>query len=44
MVDINQERINSWNDKDLTKLSNFEPGLKEITLNNRNINLFFQPI
>ena len=41
VVDVNQERINSWNDKDLTKLPIFEPGLKEIILNNRNINLFF---
>ena len=41
VVDVNQERINSWNDKDISKLPIFEPGLKEIILSNRNINLFF---
>ena len=41
VVDVNQERINSWNDHDTSKLPIFEPGLQEIILNNRNINLFF---
>ena len=41
VVDVNQERINSWNDKDISKLPIFEPGLKEIILKNRNYNLFF---
>ena len=30
VVDINHERINAWNDKDLDNLPVFEPGLKEV--------------
>jgi len=30
VVDINEERINAWNDNDLNNLPIFEPGLKEI--------------
>ena len=30
IVDINEERINDWNENDLTKLPIFEPYLKEI--------------
>ena len=30
VVDLNVERINAWNSKDLSKLPIFEPGLKEI--------------
>ena len=41
VVDVNQERINSWNHINLSNLPIYEPGLKEIILNNRNINLFF---
>ena len=41
LVDINQERINAWNDEDLKKLPVYEPGLKEIIKRNRNKNLFF---
>ncbi len=41
VVDINQERIDAWNNDDLSKLPIFEPGLKEIIKNSRNKNLFF---
>ena len=41
VVDLNQERIDNWNNKDTSKLPIFEPGLEEIILKNRNINLFF---
>jgi UDPglucose 6-dehydrogenase len=38
IVDINQSRIDAWNSDDLPI---YEPGLKEIVLKTRNINLFF---
>ena len=41
VVDVNQDRIDSWNSKDLSKLPIFEPGLKEIIAETRNKNLFF---
>ena len=41
VLDINEERINSWNANDLEKLPVFEPGLKEIIKRVRNKNLFF---
>ncbi|MGF1555744.1 UDP-glucose 6-dehydrogenase [Paucihalobacter sp.] len=41
VVDINQARIDSWNDKDLTKLPVFEPGLDDIVKERRDKNLFF---
>ena len=41
VVDINKERIAFWNNKNLSKLPIFEPGLKEIIKNTRNKNLFF---
>ena len=41
VVDINQERIDRWNDKDLDNLPIYEPGLKEIVAANRGKNLFF---
>jgi UDPglucose 6-dehydrogenase len=41
VVDINQDRINQWNDEDLDKLPVYEPGLKEIIAATRNKNLFF---
>ncbi|HDZ15616.1 hypothetical protein LCGC14_1073890 [marine sediment metagenome] len=41
VVDINQERIDRWNDEDLDKLPIYEPGLKEIVGANRGKNLFF---
>ena len=41
VVDINQERIDSWNDKDLKKLPVFEPGLVDIIGRVRDRNLYF---
>ena len=41
VVDINHERINAWNDKDLDNLPVFEPGLKEVINEVRSKNLFF---
>ena len=41
VVDINQERIDRWNDKDLDKLPVYEPGLKQIIAAHRGKNLFF---
>ena len=41
VVDINEERISLWNDKDLNKLPIYEPGLKEIINECRNRNLHF---
>ena len=41
LVDIDKKRIKAWNDKDLSKLPVFEPGLREIIKRNRDKNLFF---
>ena len=41
VVDINKERIDLWNSKDLSKLPIYEPGLKEIISIARDRNLFF---
>tara|TARA_Y100000739_G_scaffold229952_1_gene247766 strand:- start:6195 stop:7598 length:1404 start_codon:yes stop_codon:yes gene_type:complete len=41
VVDINADRIRSWNSKDLTKLPIFEPGLDKIVKKCRGVNLFF---
>ena len=41
VVDINADRIDSWNNQDLTKLPVFEPGLEKIIKKCRGINLFF---
>ena len=41
IVDINAERIAAWNDKDVSKLPIYEPGLAEIVLETRGKNLFF---
>lgn len=41
VVDINEDRIDSWNDKDLKNLPIYEPGLKEVVAEVRNKNLFF---
>lgn len=41
VVDINQERIDRWNDEDLDKLPIYEPGLKELVEKTRGKNLFF---
>ena len=42
VVDINEERINAWNNNDFNKLPVFEPGLDKIVKKCRDINLFFQ--
>ena len=44
VVDINEERIASWNNPDLTKLPIFEPGLEELISKTRNKNLFLSLI
>ena len=41
VVDLNLQRINAWNNKDLSKIPVFEPGLSEIIKNVRGKNLFF---
>ena len=41
VVDINQEKITRWNEKDLDLLPIYEPGLKEIIERCRGKNLFF---
>ena len=41
VVDINQERIDKWNDSNLNKLPVYEPGLKELVQKTRGKNLFF---
>ena len=41
VVDINQARINAWNNDDLTKLPVFEPGLSQIIKAVRGRNLIF---
>lgn len=41
VVDLNQERIDAWNNPDVTKIPIYEPGLAEIVGENRNKNLFF---
>ena len=41
VVDLNSERINAWNNKDLSKLPIFEPGLEQIVKQCRGKNLFF---
>ena len=41
VVDLNHERINAWNNKNLSKIPIFEPGLSEIIKNVRGKNLFF---
>ncbi len=41
VVDINQDRIDSWNDSNLDNLPIYEPGLKEIVAQARGKNLFF---
>jgi len=41
VVDINQSRIDLWNDKNLDKLPIYEPGLQEIVSESRGKNLFF---
>ena len=41
VVDLNAQRIADWNDKDLTKLPIYEPGLDEVVAEARGHNLFF---
>jgi len=41
VVDINQKRIDAWNDEDLNNLPIFEPGLDEVVGRARGRNLFF---
>ena len=41
VVDLNAQRIADWNDKDLTKLPIYEPGLDEVVDQARGRNLFF---
>ena len=41
VVDSNLERLNAWNNQDLSKLPIYEPGLDEIISRTRNKNLFF---
>ena len=41
VVDMNEQRIADWNDKDLNKLPIYEPGLDNIVDSCRGKNLFF---
>jgi len=41
VVDINQTKIDLWNDENLDNIPVYEPGLKEIVSKTRNKNLFF---
>ncbi len=41
VVDLSESRIAAWNDKDITKLPIYEPGLQEIVAETRGRNLFF---
>lgn len=41
VVDLNQERINDWNNNNLDKLPIYEPGLDLVVKRTRNKNLFF---
>ncbi|TXG37148.1 nucleotide sugar dehydrogenase [Seonamhaeicola maritimus] len=41
VVDINQDRIDAWNDNNLDNLPVFEPGLADIVKETRGKNLFF---
>jgi len=41
IVDINQARIDAWNNPDVSKLPIYEPGLAEIVEETRGKNLFF---
>ncbi len=41
VVDINESRIAAWNDKDLSNLPIFEPGLSDVVKEVRGRNLFF---
>lgn len=41
VVDLNEKRINDWNDPNVENIPIYEPGLSEIVIESRNKNLFF---
>ena len=41
VVDLNEKRIEAWNDKDVENIPIYEPGLSDIVRQARNKNLFF---
>ncbi|HEX8023199.1 UDP-glucose 6-dehydrogenase [Mucilaginibacter sp.] len=41
VVDLNEQRINAWNDPDVTKIPVYEPGLSDVVAEARGRNLFF---
>lgn len=41
VVDLNENRINQWNDTDVTKIPIYEPGLSDVVAKARGRNLFF---
>ena len=41
VTDINESRINAWNDSDTSKLPIYEPGLDTLISQCRNKNLFY---
>ena len=41
VVDVNKDKIDAWNDQDLSKLPVYEKGLNLLIKKNRNKNLFF---
>jgi len=41
VVDLNEKRIAAWNEKDLSKLPVYEPGLDTVIIEARDRNLFF---
>lgn len=41
VVDLNEERIAAWNDKDVNNIPIYEPGLSEVVAESRGRNLFF---
>jgi UDPglucose 6-dehydrogenase len=41
VVDLNQQRIDDWNNEDITKIPIYEPGLSQIVAEARGRNLFF---
>ena len=41
VVDLNEERINAWNDENVDNIPIYEPGLSEIVAEARGRNLFF---
>ncbi len=41
VVDLNEKRINAWNDPDVEKIPIYEPGLSKVVAEARDRNLFF---